>query len=125
MFVTAKNLAGLQVPLDSPCSLWLRIVMGIDFPPPRRRKEYDYVGRPPSLHVTLALISLWSLLLAGPVSILAIGGVWLWKGWGQALRACGASVIVLVLMFLHTFYLVSRENRLTDRRRPRVSRRPR
>jgi hypothetical protein len=57
--------------------------------------------------------------------MLLIGSVWFRKGWEQGLRACGASAVLLTIMFLCLLYLMHRENRATNRDRPSVPRRPR
>ncbi len=98
--------------------------MSIYFPPPRRRKQPDWEGWPPRPRITPALIALWSLLLAGPVSMLVTGGVWFLKGWERGLQACAASAIVLVFIFLLMLYWMTRETRMINQHRPRVPKRP-
>ena len=98
--------------------------MSIDVPPPRRRSQPDDGGWPPRPRITAALIALWSLMLACPVSMLLIGGVWFEGGREQGLRALVASAFVLGLMFLLLLNLVDRENRAMDHGSPKAPRRP-
>jgi hypothetical protein len=98
--------------------------MSIDVPPPRRRGQPDYAGWPPRPRITAALITLWALLLACPILMLLVGGVWFWEGWERGLRALVASAFFLCLLLLHLLYLVQRENRPMDRRSSRAPRRP-
>ena len=98
--------------------------MNVDYPSPRRRRHYDYGGWPPRPRVTAAVVVLCSVMVASPILILLTGGVWFWQGWERGLRTAMASAIVLTLMFLYLMWAVGRENRITDRRMPKVPKRP-
>ena len=108
-----------QAALANPFSFWLRIVMSVDFLPPRRDREPDFGAWSPCPRVTPVLISLWSLMLASPASILATGAVWLWKGWEQGLNTLLVSTVILTLLFLHLSYLAGRDRRAMSRRKPK------